>query len=72
MVCHLYAHYSPAPSEIVQQFKFHSWFQNPGESVATYVFEIRSLSQIKVFAFVVISSKQSTLSLNLTSTPSQK
>lgn len=30
-------HYKPAPSEIVQRFKFHSRFRKQGESVATYV-----------------------------------
>ena len=45
LVTVLSAHYSPAPSEIVQRFKFHSRFRNPGESVATYVSEIRSLAE---------------------------
>ena len=38
-------HFSPAPSEIVQRFKFHSRFRNPGESVATFVSEICSLAE---------------------------
>ena len=45
LVTVLSAHYSPAPSEIVQRFKFHSRFRNPGESVATFVSEIRSLAE---------------------------
>ena len=36
-------HYSPPPSEIIQRFKFHSHFRNPGKSVATYVAELRSV-----------------------------
>ena len=38
----LSAHYSPPPSEIIQQFKFHSRFRNPGESVVTYIAELCS------------------------------
>ena len=41
----LSAHYSPPPSEIIHRFKFHSCFRNPGESVATYVAELRSLAE---------------------------
>ena len=37
-------HYKPAPSEIVERFKFHSWSRRPGESVATFVAELRSLA----------------------------
>ena len=42
LITTLSAHFSLAPSEIVQ---FHSRFQNPGESVATFVSEIRSLAE---------------------------
>ena len=45
LITTLSAHFSPAPSEIVQRFKFHSRFRNPGESVATFVSEIRSLAE---------------------------
>ena len=38
-------HYSPAPSEIVQRFKFNSRFHNPGESVSTFVSELHSLAE---------------------------
>ena len=38
-------HFKPAPSEIVERFKFHSRVRNPGESVATYLAELRSLSE---------------------------
>ena len=45
LVAKLSQHYSPTPSEIVQRFKFHSRFRKPGESVATYVSELRSLAE---------------------------
>ena len=35
----------PTPSEIVERCKFHSRFRKPGESVATFVSELRSLSE---------------------------
>ena len=38
-------HFRPAPSEIVERFKFHSRSRLPGESVATFVAELRSLSE---------------------------
>ena len=38
-------HYKPTPSEIVERFKFHSRFRKAGESVATYVSELRCLSE---------------------------
>ena len=38
-------HYSPKPSVIVQHFKFNSKLQQPGETVATFVAELRRLSQ---------------------------
>ena len=38
-------HYSPAPSEIVQRFQFNSRFRRPGESVSTYVAELRALAE---------------------------
>ena len=38
-------YHSPAPSEIVQRFKFNSRFRRAGESVATYVAELRSIAQ---------------------------
>ena len=38
-------HYNPAPSEIVQRCKFHSRLRKPGESVAVFVSELRSLSE---------------------------
>ena len=36
-------HFNPTPSEIVERFKFHSRFRKPGESVATFVSELRVL-----------------------------
>ena len=38
-------HHNPTPSEIVQRYKFHSRFRQPGESVATFVAELRSLAE---------------------------
>ena len=45
LVVALTEHHSPAPSEIVQRFKFNSQFRHAGESVATYVAELRSIAQ---------------------------
>ena len=36
-------HYQPTPSVIVQRFKFNSRAQNSGESIATFVAELRRL-----------------------------
>ena len=36
-------HQHPKPSVIVQRFKFHTRFRKPGESIALYVAELRSL-----------------------------
>ena len=38
-------HFKPTPSEIVERFKFHSRVRKPGESVAAYVAELRSLTE---------------------------
>ena len=38
-------HYQPKPSTIVQRFKFHSCSRKPGESVATYIAELKRLSE---------------------------
>ena len=38
-------HYAPKPSEIVQRYKFHNRFRSPGESVASYVAELRHLTE---------------------------
>ena len=38
-------HYKPTPSEIVQHFRLHSRFRKPRESVATFVTELRALSE---------------------------
>ena len=39
----LEGHFKPAPSEIVERCKFHTIFRRVGESVATFVSELRSL-----------------------------
>ena len=38
-------HYQPKPSIIVQRFKFHSRSRKPGESVTTYIAELKRLSE---------------------------
>lgn len=38
-------HFSPAPLEIVQRFKFNSRLRKPGESVSTYVAELRAIAE---------------------------
>jgi len=46
LVSVLTKHYSPPPSEIVQQFRFHTRVRKPRESVATFVVELRGLSEL--------------------------
>ncbi len=41
----LQQHYSPAPSEIVERFKFYSRSRRAGESVADFLAQMRSLAQ---------------------------
>ncbi len=41
----LTAHFKPTPSEIVQWFRFHTRFCKPGETVAVFVSELRSLAE---------------------------
>ena len=43
-------HFKPTPLEIVGQCKFHSHFHKPGESVATFIAELRSLSEFYNFS----------------------
>ena len=38
-------HYTPAPSEIIQQFRFNSRFCRSGESVSTYIAQLRALAE---------------------------
>ena len=38
-------HYSPPPSEVMQRFRFNTRSRKPGESVATYVAELRRLAE---------------------------
>ena len=38
-------HHSPPPSEIVQRYRFHTRFRQQGETVATYVSELRAIAQ---------------------------
>ena len=41
----LTTHYNPAPSETIQRFKFHTRVRKTGETVATYVSELRSIAE---------------------------
>ena len=43
-------HFNPTPSEMVQRFKFHGRFRKQGESVATYVAELRCLAEFYNFS----------------------
>jgi hypothetical protein len=38
-------HFAPKPSDILQRYKFHNRFNEPGESVAAYVAELRNISE---------------------------
>ena len=38
-------HHSPPPSEIVQRYRLHTRFRQQGETVATYVSELRAIAQ---------------------------
>ena len=45
LVAVLNSHYSPKPSVIVERYRFHSRFRKSGESVVTFVSELRSLAK---------------------------
>lgn len=45
LVSTLTKHYSPTPSETVQRFKFNTRVRKPGESVSTYLAELRSIAE---------------------------
>ena len=38
-------HYNPPPSKVMQRFQFNTRSRKPGESVATYVAELRRLAE---------------------------
>ena len=38
-------HFTPAPSEIVERFQFHTRFRKPGESVTAFVSELCSIAK---------------------------
>ena len=40
----LKTHFNPEPLEIIERYKFHTRTRRPGESVATYLSELRALS----------------------------
>ena len=46
-------HFNPVPSEIVERCKFHSRFRRAGESVSTFVAELRRLSEFCNFGEVL-------------------
>ena len=45
LVTTLTKHFNPTPSETVQRFKFNTRTRKPGESVSTYLAELRSLAE---------------------------
>ncbi len=45
LVALLKEHYNPTPSETVQRAKFHSRVRKPGETIAVFVAELRSLAE---------------------------
>ena len=45
LVQKLTKHFTPAPSEIMERFKFHLRFRKPGESVTTFVSELRFIAK---------------------------
>lgn len=45
LVTKLNEHYNPAPSLIIQRYRFHSRSRAPGEFVAMFVAQLRSLSE---------------------------
>ena len=42
-------HFNPRPSVIVQQFQFNSCYHKPGESIATFIAELQSLTEFCAF-----------------------
>ena len=38
-------HHNPPPSETVQRYRFHSRFRQPGETISTYVSELRAIAR---------------------------
>ena len=45
LVQKLTVHYKPTPSEMMERFKFHSRFRKQGESVATFISQLRALAE---------------------------
>ena len=78
LISALIKHYKPAPSEIVERFKFHTRSQKPGESVATFMAELRSLAEfcnfqdtleVMLYDRIVCWIKDDTLQKRLLSQP---
>ena len=49
LVDKLTLHFSPPPSETVQRFRFHARVRKPGESITTFLAELRSLAEFCKF-----------------------
>ena len=45
LVAALKKHFNPTPSEMVQRSKFHSRVRRPGETIAAFVADLRSLAE---------------------------
>ena len=65
-------HFNPAPSEIVQRFKFNSRMRKPGESVATYVAELRALAEFCNFGDTLENMQRDQLVCGINDTAIQK
>ena len=50
-------HFKPTPSEIVECFKFHSRVRKVGESIATFVSELRLLSEYCYFGATLVRDR---------------
>ena len=53
LVAALSKHFKPAPSEIVERFKFHSRSRKPRESVVRFVVELRALAEFCNFGDIL-------------------
>ena len=53
----LRSHYNPVPSEIVECYTFHTRVRRPGETVSTFLSELRALSAKRCTSDIISSSK---------------
>ena len=72
LVDKLSKHFRPAPSEIVERFKFHSRSRKPGESVATFVAELRSYAEFCNFGDTLEAMIRDRLVCGINDTAMQK